>query len=144
MAEQECHEEVSRRGELQPCDKVAVAMRFDPTFGDPYPVCAFHARGANMMSLSAVEAAVRADMQREVQTVEYRAVAMYPETKDVVDSAAVAPSVEDALNSAEVFGLAESNADIPNLIIGVERRTKAGPWLPVTPSTINQTGAEQK
>jgi hypothetical protein len=39
----ECHEEVSRKGELQPCDNQAVALKADPE-GD-YPVCSFHARG---------------------------------------------------------------------------------------------------
>lgn len=38
-----CHEEVSRKGELQPCEKSAVAKRFD---GESwYPVCTGHTRG---------------------------------------------------------------------------------------------------
>ena len=45
----ECTEEVTRRhrGEswAEPCDAIAVAVRFDPTGGEPYPVCARHARG---------------------------------------------------------------------------------------------------
>lgn len=45
-----CHEEVSRGGILQPCDKLAVAVRLDPEEHDPYPVCAYHTRGP-MMSL---------------------------------------------------------------------------------------------
>ena len=56
---QECHEEVSRRGELQPCEKVAVALRKDPTFGIEYPVCAFHTR-ADMVALAVVVARERA------------------------------------------------------------------------------------
>ena len=56
---QECHEEVSRRGQLQPCDKTAVALRVDPTFGTEYPVCAFHAR-ADMVPLTVVVARERA------------------------------------------------------------------------------------
>lgn len=51
----ECHEEVSRNGEAQPCDKTAVAMRLDPTFGSAYPVCAYHSR-APMVSLSELKA----------------------------------------------------------------------------------------
>lgn len=47
---QDCHEEVSRRGEQEPCDKTAVALRLDPEEGEPYPVCARHAR-ADMVPL---------------------------------------------------------------------------------------------
>lgn len=50
---QECHEEVTRRGEVEPCEKVAVALRIDPEEGEPYPVCARHAR-AEMVPLEAV------------------------------------------------------------------------------------------
>lgn len=46
-----CHEDVTRQGESQPCEKVAVAIRIDPEDGGPYPVCAYHTR-AEMMSLS--------------------------------------------------------------------------------------------
>lgn len=46
-----CHEEVSRQGELQPCDKTAVAVRLDPEDDSPYPVCAYHSRG-NMVPLA--------------------------------------------------------------------------------------------
>ena len=45
----ECAEEVTRkhRGEswTDSCDAIAVAVRFDPTEGGAYPVCAKHARG---------------------------------------------------------------------------------------------------
>lgn len=45
----ECSEAVTRkhRGESweEPCDKIAVAVRFNPTEGSAYPVCARHARG---------------------------------------------------------------------------------------------------
>ena len=40
----ECGEGVTRRGEFQPCDKPAVAVRIGPEEGEPYPVCAHHAR----------------------------------------------------------------------------------------------------
>jgi hypothetical protein len=45
-----CHEDVTRKGMSQPCDKTAVAVRIDEEDGDPYPVCAYHARG-EMISL---------------------------------------------------------------------------------------------
>lgn len=41
---EQCHEEVTRRGEVEPCEKTAVALRVDPQEGEPYPVCARHAR----------------------------------------------------------------------------------------------------
>ena len=53
----ECTEGVTRRDEFQPCDKPAVAVRIDPEGGEPYPVCARHAR-ADMVPLPDVIAAV--------------------------------------------------------------------------------------
>lgn len=48
---EECSEEVSRGGIVQPCEKPAVALRFDPhEAGQVYPVCAHHAR-AEMVPL---------------------------------------------------------------------------------------------
>lgn len=44
MQHRECHEEVTRKGELQPCDKPAVAVRRDAG-GEPYPVCVYHCHG---------------------------------------------------------------------------------------------------
>jgi len=41
----ECHEEVSRGGMVQPCDKPAVALKHDNENGSAYPVCAYHAHG---------------------------------------------------------------------------------------------------
>lgn len=49
----ECCEEVTRRGESQPCDKPAVAVRRDPTNGGIYPVCVYHTR-ADMVPLAVV------------------------------------------------------------------------------------------
>jgi hypothetical protein len=45
-----CHEDVTRKGVSQPCDKTAVAVRIDPEDGSPYSVCAYHTRG-EMVSL---------------------------------------------------------------------------------------------
>lgn len=39
-----CEEEVSRKGEAQPCDKQAVAVRNHEE--GPYPVCGYHTRFA--------------------------------------------------------------------------------------------------
>ena len=52
-----CHEGVTRKGIFLPCDKTAVAVRIDEEDGGPYPVCAYHARGA-MVSLPDLLAAV--------------------------------------------------------------------------------------
>jgi hypothetical protein len=40
----DCHEEVIRKGLAEPCEKPAVAARYDPGDGAPYPVCSRHAR----------------------------------------------------------------------------------------------------
>jgi hypothetical protein len=40
----ECHEDVTRGGISQPCDRPAVGMRIDPEEGEPYPVCVGHVR----------------------------------------------------------------------------------------------------
>lgn len=39
-----CHEEVSRKHQIQPCDLPAVALRVDPESGHSYPVCVRHTR----------------------------------------------------------------------------------------------------
>lgn len=50
---QQCHEEVTRKGEIEPCDRTAVGLRIDPQESEPYPVCAGHAR-ADMVTLEAI------------------------------------------------------------------------------------------
>ena len=52
-----CHEEVARKGRLEPCDKPAVALRWD--YEDrPYPVCSFHSRG-DMVTIVEMEEALK-------------------------------------------------------------------------------------
>lgn len=46
-----CTEGVTRRGEFQPCEKPAVAVRIDPEEGNGYPVCVHHTR-ADMVPLA--------------------------------------------------------------------------------------------
>lgn len=41
---EECHEEVTRGNEFQPCDLPVVGQRIDPEWGKPYPVCKRHHR----------------------------------------------------------------------------------------------------
>ena len=49
-----CHEEVfSRDGDGAPCNKSAVAIRIDPNWDSPYPVCARHAR-APLVTISGI------------------------------------------------------------------------------------------
>ena len=50
---EKCSEEVTRAGHLEPCDETGVALRIDPEEGDPYPVCARHAR-AEMVPLETI------------------------------------------------------------------------------------------
>ena len=46
LDKRDCHEEVTqRRGGVEPCNRVAVAYRIDPTEHTPYPVCVSHCRG---------------------------------------------------------------------------------------------------
>jgi len=45
-----CTEGVTRRGIFEPCDLPAVAVRIDPEFDEPYPVCKRHVRG-NMVPI---------------------------------------------------------------------------------------------
>lgn len=47
-----CCAEVSRKGELQPCDKTAVAVTVDAETGQWWPVCPHHTRGRQMISLA--------------------------------------------------------------------------------------------
>lgn len=60
----ECHEEVTRKGELEPCEKPAVAMRIDPNEGTPYPVCVKHTR-ADMVSLQGLRAAIAQEIETQ-------------------------------------------------------------------------------
>jgi len=53
-----CHEEVTRRGVLEPCELPSVAVRIDVQDGGPYPVCRRHVR-APMVPLLSVAAAQR-------------------------------------------------------------------------------------
>lgn len=46
-----CHEDVTRKGHSEPCERTAVAIRLDPEDQSPYPVCAYHSRG-DMVPLS--------------------------------------------------------------------------------------------
>ena len=70
----ECHEEVTRKGELQPCSKPAVALRDSRETDTYYPVCAYHARGfciplVDPDDAAALVAALRAvlDLHREAR-----------------------------------------------------------------------------
>lgn len=48
-----CEAEVIRKGELQPCDKVAVAVAYGEAENDNWwPVCPHHSRGRRMVPLS--------------------------------------------------------------------------------------------
>lgn len=53
----DCHEEVARRGIVQPCNRPAVAVRIDSNEESPYPVCRTHVRGP-MVPLPAIADAI--------------------------------------------------------------------------------------
>lgn len=48
----ECCATVTRNGESQPCDKVAVAVRISEDTPHWWPVCAYHTRVGQMVSLA--------------------------------------------------------------------------------------------
>lgn len=58
-----CHAEVSRRGECQPCDKIAVAVTVDDEDRHWWPVCAYHTRSRKLVPL--------ADLLRELSAAVY-------------------------------------------------------------------------
>ena len=51
-----CNEAVIRKGELEPCDNYAIAMRYDRDNHDIYPVCVKHCYG-DMIPLNELKAA---------------------------------------------------------------------------------------
>lgn len=53
----DCYAEVARNGMVEPCEKPAVAMKWDDA-GYPYPVCKHHAHG-DMVTIAEIEQAVR-------------------------------------------------------------------------------------
>ena len=65
----ECHEEVTRKGELQPCSKPAVALRDSRETDTYYPVCAYHARGFCIPLVDPDDAAALVAALRAVQEV---------------------------------------------------------------------------
>lgn len=56
----ECHEEVTRGGRLQPCNRGTVGLHIDPE-GHAYAVCTRHVR-APMVTLWSMQARIRADV----------------------------------------------------------------------------------
>ncbi|HEU5223453.1 MAG TPA: hypothetical protein VFU07_07205 [Candidatus Lumbricidophila sp.] len=109
----ECHEEVSRKGQLEPCDKVAVAMRYDMRDGHPYPVCAFHTRGADMVPLARHEDAIRAE-EWEKATVEIERIAAAIRADQRAKDAAIVERLLawEAQDSEFYFGVDEAAAAI--------------------------------
>lgn len=60
---------------------------------------------------------------------EYRAVAYEPGTKDVYDSTRPFATFEEAKQAGKDWGI-DDHLDMPRLVLGVQLRTKAGPWEP--------------
>lgn len=68
-----CHEDVTRAGISEPCEKPAVAMRIDVRDGRPYPVCAKHTRKP-MVQLPDVLAAARVEQEAELRELRFKEV----------------------------------------------------------------------
>lgn len=130
---------------------VVVAMLDDDVLIDAY----LEATGAlyddlpadHLDGMRAVEAMVRADMQREVQTVEWE----YEATPDWKYGIRwTGKTLDEHLSNLERYSdpnggwwYAEKEDKPTWITYRSRRRVKAGPWHPVTPSTPNQQGAEQ-
>jgi hypothetical protein len=99
----------------------AEAANANRVYGAPLNEVLANIRLGAIAGLRAVEAAVRADTQREVRTVEYRR---------------VMPDGRPRLGA--------TFEQVPELDEGwTAEFRELGPWHAVTPSTPNQTGAEQ-
>jgi hypothetical protein len=98
----------------------AEAANANRGYGAPLNEVLANIRLGAIAGLRAVEAAVRADVQREVRTVEYRRV--MPDGHPLKATFEQVPELDEGW-TAEFREL--------------------GPWQPVTPSTPNQQGAEQ-
>lgn len=78
---------------------------------------------------TAGEIAGRASVVTEEPDWEYRAVACEPDTGDVYNSTGrPAPSEQWARSDAALEELLQSDPDLPQLVLKVQRRRKAGPW----------------
>ena len=77
MPDLRCHEDVTRNGESQPCDKPAVGWRYDTEGDHHYPVCGYHCHG-DMVPLPAqpdlavVAKAIREAGEAHTRTVYYK------------------------------------------------------------------------
>ena len=65
----ECHEGITRKGELQPCGRPAVALRNWVEGDTYYPVCPTHARGFCIPLVAPEDAAALVAALRAVQEV---------------------------------------------------------------------------
>jgi hypothetical protein len=48
----ECIVEISRKGNLEPCNEIAYAVVYDPDEESCWPVCIYHARGQKLIRLT--------------------------------------------------------------------------------------------
>lgn len=68
------------------------------------------------------------DCATDARRWEYRGVACEPDTGDTYDSTRPVDTREEAEQTARDWGLLDASPDLPQLVLRVERRLKAGPW----------------
>lgn len=119
-------------------ERAAAALAaFDLYWGDGGPVEAAH--GYPYEIIRELLAEVRAGVVAEEPEWEYRAVACEPDTGDVYNSTSRPASSEQwARSDADLEEILHSDPDLPQLVLKVQCRRKAGPWVPV-----KQEGADQ-
>ena len=110
----ECHEGVARKGEFQPCDKPAIALRDSREDDAYYPVCAYHARGFCLPLVDPDDAAALVAAIRAVQQI-----AFDPDIVSALEHGVVrdGPGTGVGISTAEALNYAvEALRDIRNAI----------------------------
>ena len=99
----ECHEEVTRRGELQPCDRPAVALRNWVEGDTYYPVCPTHARGFCIPLVAPEDVAALVAALRAVHQI-----AFDPDTINALEHGAIefGPNIYEAVSVGDALGYA--------------------------------------
>lgn len=116
----ECHEGVSRNGEFQPCDKPAVAERWDERAEFPgwYPVCPYHTRG-KCRPLMIVRAALESELRESQVWAEWFAAERDALRATLDEIAAPLKSVADTLAfSARDWSIGRDTAWLYGIIHG--------------------------
>lgn len=83
------------------------------------------------LSLADAILAVRSSPAATTREWEYRAVACEPDTGDIYETTNVVKSAGEAVEAATQYDLLYPSPDLPQLVLAIQRRTPAGPWVAV-------------